>query len=364
MDQWRDLARVAADGTGVTEGDNVSIFLTDASSVAAAEAFVAECYRRGAFPQTLLTDERFDRAALEHAPVELLGRVPDVEADALRWSDVHVSFRGMQPPAPTREDDTRLAIQRAAKGAISALRWSETRWAVVRVPTQEWAEFVGIDAGKLFDEFFAGCIADWPALRAGWQHLGHRLELADRVHITAPDTDLRLDIGGRRWVTFAGEANLPDGELATAPHDHGVEGFITFPQRFYFAGRAIEGLRLTFERGTVTDVQAEEGAGLAQALIDTDDGARHVGELGIGLNPALTTLTGDLFFDEKVLGTVHIALGRAYPECGGTNQSTLHWDIVKDLRDGPHGAGDLLVDGEPLIRAGQVTSPLAGAHTR
>lgn len=359
--RWAELARTVADGTGVRSGDAVSIFLTDAAAVASVEAFVAEVHRRGAFPQVLLTDERFDRAALEHGGIDQLARVPDLEAHALRWSDVHVSFRGMLPPVATPGDDQRLAAQRTAKGAVSALRWAETRWAIVRVPTAAWARFTGIDESALFDEFFAGSTADWAQLRRGWQSVAEQLAGADTVRIVGADTDLRLQVSGRRWVVFAGEANLPDGEIATAPLEDGVSGTITFPERFYFAGRAVSGLRLSFESGRVVDVHAEEGEGLARALIATDPGAQRVGELGIGVNPAMTTLTGDLFFDEKILGTVHIALGRAYPECGGTNSSTLHWDIVKDLR-GHAGSepASLLVDGRPLIDAGRATTALTG----
>ncbi|AYY12257.1 aminopeptidase [Actinobacteria bacterium YIM 96077] len=357
--QWAELARTIADGTGTQAGDAVSVFLTDAGSVTAVDAFVAEVYRRGAFPQVLLTDERFDRSALEHADAAQLARVPDLEAEALRWSDVHVSFRGMLPPASPNMDDDRVATQRRAKGAISALRWSETRWAVVRVPTAEWARFTGIDEAALFDEFFAGCLRDWPAARHTWRGLAERLGRAGTMRITGPDTDLELGVSERTWVVFAGEANLPDGEIATAPVEESVTGYITFPERFYFAGRAVEGLRLTFEQGAVVDVHADEGEGLARALLATDPGARYVGELGIGVNAAMTTLTGDLFFDEKVLGTVHIALGRGYPECGGINQSTLHWDIVKDLRhDSRSGPGSLVVDGVSLIENGTVQPEL------
>ena len=175
-----------------------------------------------------------------------------------------------------------------------------------------------------------------------------------RIH--SPDTDLTLRTAGRSWVVFGGEANFPDGEIATAPLEDGVSGSITFPGAFVFAGETFEDLRLTFAEGRITRVEAARGAGLAKALLATDDGAARVGELGIGLNPRMATMTGDLFFDEKILGTVHIAMGRAYPQCGGTNHSALHWDIVKDLR-GP-AAGSLVVDDTAYIDQGQITDEL------
>lgn len=358
--RWARLAQVLADGTAVTAGDRVSVFLTDAGCVEAAEAVVTEVLRRGGLPQVLLTDERFDRAALATASTAQLSWVPELEAEALRWSDVHLSLRGMLPPAPPPAPaDDRVAAQRRAKGVISTLRWEETRWAIVRVPTAAWAAFAGIDQERLSDEFFAGCLMDWPARRAGWAALADRLSTARRVRIRSDDTDLTLETAERSWVVFGGEANLPDGEIATAPHEHGVSGFIAFPGRFVFAGAAFEDLRLEIADGRVTEVEAARGAGLARALVATDEGAARIGELGIGLNPEMTTMTGDLFFDEKILGTVHIALGRAYPQCGGTNHSALHWDIVKDLR-GP-ADGSLVIDEQAYVDRGVVTDALGAS---
>jgi len=355
-ERWREVARVVADGVAVTEGEIVGIFLTDHESFAAVEAFAAEVYRRGAHPHVILTDERLDRVALELSDAASLARVPVIEAESMRLSDVHVSFRGMVPPDRLDESDAfpaKLAAQRKAKGVISGLRWQETRWAIVRVPTLAWARYRGIDPDVLFDEFFAGCTLDWQHEREAWKELADRLNRTEVVRIVAPDTDLSLRVGGRTAVVFAGEANWPDGEVATAPLDHGVDGYITFADAFTFASATFSGLRLEFRDGAVVSVSAAEGEEVARALLDTDDGSRRVGELGIGLNPSMSRWTGDLLLDEKILGTVHIALGRAYPECGGTNRSSLHWDIVKDLRPGSAGgAGSIYFDGEPVILDG------------
>lgn len=173
--------------------------------------------------------------------------------------------------------------------------------------------------------------------------------------ITSPDTDLRIGIVGRTAALFAGEANIPDGEIATAPVDDQVDGYITFPGTTVFAGQLFDNLFLRFDAGRVVEVRADRGADIAQALVDTDAGSCRVGELGIGVSSAVQQWTGDLFIDEKILGTVHLALGRAYPECGGVNQSTLHWDIVKDLRtSAAGGAGTLAIDGAPVIESGRV----------
>lgn len=354
---WAALATQIADGTAVVAGSKVSIFLTDVQGMPAVEAFVEEVYRRGGIPQVVLSDERFDRAAVAHAAADTLAAPAPLEALSLEWADVHVSFRPMAVPVAGPIDEERLALQRRGKGQVSTLRWQNTRWAIVRVPTPAWAELIGCDYDALLGEFFAGCIANWAEKRASWETLAGELEQSDLVRIIAPDTDLRLGTAGRKWIVFAGEANLPDGELATAPVNDQVDGHITFPGSFWFAGAEIADLRLDFEAGLVTSVRARTGETLARRLLSTDSGSSRVGELGIGTNAAVQTMTGDLFMDEKILGTVHIALGRAYPECGGTNESSLHWDIVKDLR----GPGcSLWVGDRALIDNGVIDPALAG----
>src|SRR5690606_25067475 len=201
-----------------------------------------------------------------------------------------------------------------AKGLVSAMRWRETRWAVVRLPTPGWADSIGVPFDTLMSEFLDGCLLDWSAVRPRWEAAARRLERAETVTLLSDDTELRLRVDGRRWAVFAGEANWPDGELATAPLDDGVDGHIRFPEPFVFASNRIDNLCLRFEKGEVVEVSADAGEDVARALIAKDAGARRVGELGIGVNPLMRTMTGDLFFDEKILGTAHIALGRAYPQ--------------------------------------------------
>ncbi|AVG24200.1 Aminopeptidase PepS [Pontimonas salivibrio] len=329
--RWADLARQLARGTQLSAGDKASIFMTDAGAMPAVEAFVEECYRCGAEPAVLLTTDEFDRAALRHLPDEVLHIAPGLELAAMEWSDVHVSFRSMVPPGPNLSP-RRSALQRRGKGLVSQARWESTRWCLVRVPTPEWADFIGEDFSQVQEEFFAGTLADWDALSSQQSDLCEHLNSATWVRVTSTDTDLTFGVKGRSWVGFAGEANLPDGEVATAPLDDEVDGHITFPGTFWFAGVAISDLRLVFERGLVVSAEASEGADFVTTLLESDPGARRVGELGIGTNSLIRTFTGDLLIDEKIMGTMHLALGRAYPECGGINESSIHWDIVKDLR--------------------------------
>ena len=358
---WTTIGRLVADGVTVSEGDRVSVFVTDAAATDAAAAFVDEGWRRGAVVQVLATDERFDASALRWADESVLQAPMPLEAAAIEWSDVHVSFRAMTPPVPGA-DPRRLAALRRGRGVVSTMRWQGTRWALVRVPTREWAAAMGVDADVMLREWAASFDADWADASRRMQALCDRLSEADGAVIEDDWGVLEFDLRGRVWVPFAGTANWPDGEVATAPRETAVTGRIRFPGTLAFGGVVVRDLQLRFEDGVVVDEQAADGLPFVRELLDADDGARRVGELGIGTNAALTTTTGDLLVDEKILGTVHIALGRAYPECGGVNSSSLHWDIVKDLRGGDGAPpGTLRVGDDLLVAEGAVQPVLIAA---
>lgn len=357
---WTVIGRLVADGVEVAEGDRVSVFVTDGAATDAVAAFVEEGWRRGAVVQVLATDERFDASALRWADVSVLQAPMPLEAAAMQWSDVHVSFRAMTPPLPGA-DPRRLAALRRGRGVVSTMRWQGTRWALVRVPTLGWAEAMGVDAETMLQEWSASFDADWSAARQRMQALCDRLDGVPTAVISDEESSLELNLRGRTWVPFAGTANWPDGEIAIAPLETRVDGVIRFPGALSFAGGVVRDLELRLEDGVVVQEQAAQGLDLVRELLATDDGARRVGELGIGTNAALQTTTGDLLVDEKILGTVHIALGRAYPECGGVNESSLHWDIVKDLRGGRGASPGSLQVGEDVLVDRGVVSPVLSA---
>jgi aminopeptidase len=357
---WDALARSMAVSLQLGAGSRVGVTTTGPGADEAVAAFVHEVYRRGGNAQVVLADTRYDRYALADAADSVLGEPPPLQLAMLRWSNVFVAFRPMAAPSPAAPlDAARLARQRQALGQVSSARWRQRQWAIVRVPTPAWADTAGMSYDTLLAQFRGGAMLDWPRWRTRWTEVAARLGRARRVRIQAPGTDLSLDVGGRRWVPFAGEHNIPDGELATAPVEDSAEGTITFPGPFWFADTQFRGLSLRFAAGQVTEVTAKVGREVAQAILSSDRGAARIGELGLGLNPQMTAWTGDLFFDEKILGTVHLALGRGYPECGGVNESAVHWDIVLDLRPAA-GGGSLLIDGHPLISGGIPQPPLAG----
>jgi aminopeptidase len=191
--------------------------------------------------------------------------------------------------------------------------------------------------------------AAWGELRALQQRLVERLSRASELRIEADGTDLRLGVAGRTWVNSDGRRNMPSGEVFTGPVEDSAEGRIRFTIPSSPSGFEVAGIELELRAGRVVRARAERGQEYLLAALETDPGARFLGEVGIGTNSGIDRPTGAILFDEKIGGTVHLALGRSYPETGGTNVSALHWDMICDLRAG----GRLSADGEVIQADGE-----------
>jgi aminopeptidase len=176
------------------------------------------------------------------------------------------------------------------------------------------------------------------------------LEKSRAVRIVGKETDLAFSIRGRKAIPCAGEYNMPDGEIFTAPVETSVEGKVCFEFPAIAGGREVAGIRLRFEKGKVVEATAEKNEAYLKEMLAADPGACRLGEFGIGANPGVTEFTRDILLDEKMGGTIHLAVGRSYPESGGRNRSAVHWDMIKDLR----GEGELFLDGKPVLRTGSL----------
>ena len=357
---WSRLAdRILDESVALRPGENLLVTLTSPTVYPLAQALAEGAVRRGANHHALLHTEDVDEAIRRVGNDDQARARLAVELYAMSWADTHVALRALVPPAGEPGDDgfgRRAALLRAAHGEVSAARWAQTRWCIVRVPTPAYADYLGLTYEALTAEFVRGSVDDdgW----SSWKTLAASLDGAREVQIVGDETDLSFSVEGRTWKLFDGRMNLPDGEIATAPVESTVEGHITFTDPVVFGGQRIERMRLDFHHGRVTHVDAGPSTGFVETIVATDDGAARVGEYGIGVNRHIQSWTQDLFFDEKIVGTTHIALGRAYPECGGVNQSAIHWDIVKDLRPGPDRVGGVVyIDGEPIVEGAELRAP-------
>jgi aminopeptidase len=199
------------------------------------------------------------------------------------------------------------------------------------------------------DFVFSATNVDYAEMERSMKAVVERFDRASKVRIVGKETDLTVDIAGRKGVICAGTNNVPDGEIFYSPNHLLTEGRIYYDWPTVYNGREISGIRLVFEKGRVVQASAEKGEDALLAALDTDEGARYLGELGIGMNFGITRPTKDILFDEKIGGSVHLALGRAYEEAGGGNESLIHWDMVKNLKDG----GEIHLDGELVQKDGK-----------
>ena len=231
-------------------------------------------------------------------------------------------------------------------------RWCRTIWPTSALAQQagmtddEYAAFLG--RALLVDR--ADPVAAWQELSARQERLVQRLSCTRKIHIQAAGTDLQLRVDGRTWINSDGRRNMPSGEVFTGPLEDSASGTIKFEIPSSPRGVEVTDVELEFRDGEVVAASAARGDPYLQEVLGTDPRARFLGELGIGTNEGIDRATGSILLDEKMAGTVHLALGRSYPETGGRNSSALHWDLICDLRDG----GRLCADGEPIVEDGRV----------
>jgi aminopeptidase len=281
------------------------------------------------------------------APIELL----DVQqADAVIGITAPANTRALASIDPALIARAVRAQAEVREGRL-ATRWCGTLWPTSALAQQaamgdeEYAAFV---SSALFLDR-PDPAAAWRELSGTQQGLVDRLSRASEIKIEAEGTDLTLRVDGRTWINSDGKHNMPSGEVFTGPLEDSANGTIRFTVPTSPRGVEVTGVELTFHEGTVTSARADRGQPYLDAALATDDGARRLGELGIGTNPGIDRATGLVLLDEKMAGTVHLALGRSYPETGGRNSSALHWDLICDLRAG----GRLSADGKVINENGK-----------
>ena len=200
------------------------------------------------------------------------------------------------------------------------------------------------------DFLFGACLLDWKAEGERMRRYADRFDAASEVRIVGAGTDLRLGIEGRTMRVDAGGSNMPGGEFFCSPVEDSAEGEIVFGEfPAVYLGRELNGVRLRFEGGEIVEASADSEEAFLLEMLERHQGSKRLGELGIGCNPGITRYMKNTLFDEKIDGTVHVALGNGFPHLGGKNESTIHWDIVKDLRTG----GKLYLDGELVQQDGR-----------
>lgn len=271
---------------------------------------------------------------------------------AIRGEDNLATLAGIAP--------ARLAIGRRARKPLLDIFMErkgrgELKTCLTQYPTNASAQQAGMSLADHADFVFAACFCDRPDPIQAWQQLSREqqryvdlLGSVRNIRIEGPGTDLSLSVAGRRWINSDGRANFPSGEVFTGPIEDSADGRIAFDVPTLFSGQLVEGIELEFRAGRVIAARAGRGEAMLTSALDTDERSRYLGEFAFGLNYAIRRPTGNILFDEKIGGTIHLAIGAGYPETGSTNRSGIHWDMIKDMKQ-----GRVIADGKVVYENGR-----------
>ena len=347
----------------VKPGDEVSIMGTTL-----AEPLILELYRavleRDGIPQIMMSPTVQGEYLYRYASDAVLEKISDLTHYAAER--VNISYHVLSDDntrAMSEVDPAKMVRRRRAFRPISEISnkrevEGDFTWSLTLFPTAAYAQDAEMSLLDYSDFVFEACMLNdddpvgrWRELSERQQHLVDFLDQAHEVHVRGPGTDLRLGIGGRTWVNSDGKHNFPSGEVFTGPVENEVNGTITFNFPGVYSGREVRGVQLTFEEGKVVKASAEHNQAFLNEMLDTDDGARYLGEVAFGTNYGIQRFMRNTLFDEKIGGTMHFALGRSLPLTGGENKSAIHWDLVLDLRED----SEVRVDGELFQQNGFFT---------
>ncbi len=319
-------------------------------------AVYEELIRAGAYPLVRMTPRGASEIFFANAKKHHLDEIAPYQkmlANELAgtiYVDSSPNTRALSAVDPKKQ----ARVSRASKPVREII--IKKKWCITLFPTQAYAQDAEMSLADFEKFVYAATFADrkdpikeWRALEARQEKLIRKLRGAKTVRIVGPDTDLTLSVRGRKFINSAGRYNMPSGEVFTGPVENSAEGHIRFDYPVCHAGREIDGIRLVFRKGRVVEATATKNQDFLLAMIDMDKGGRYLGELGIGTNYGIQKFIKNILFDEKIGGTIHLALGQSYAETGGKNQSALHWDMIKDLRRG----GALYVDGKAFQKNGK-----------
>jgi aminopeptidase len=316
----------------------------------------------GGHPMTLVSlpgiTEVFFRYASDeqlryvHEPLKLIYETYDARIRIIAESNTK-ELSGVDPAKMVVRDQAHTELMKIFMERSAS---KELRWVVAPFPTNAYAQDADMSLSQYEDFVYDACmpvlddpVGYWREFEAWQQKIVDWLATKDRIHVIGPETDLQLSIAGRTFYNSAGKHNVPDGEVFTGPVEDSVEGHVYFSYPAIHMGREVIGIRLWFEKGKVVKASAEKNEDFLLQTLDTDEGARYVGEFAIGTNEAITCFTRQILFDEKINGSFHMALGAGYPETGSKNKSAIHWDMICGLGDG----GEIWADGELLYKNGE-----------
>lgn len=332
----------------VKPGERVLIDVSGTDTHPLAEALIDAAYERGAQPFLMLSEPRLTRALLRQGDKAQMDKRAQWELAQMKDIDCYVAVRGGANSAELSDVPAeKMTLFSKAMSEVLRERVDRTRWVVLRFPTPSMAQQAEMSTAAFEDFYYQVCTLDYAKMDQAMDALVARLDAADRVHLKAPGTDLTFSIRGIPAIKCAGECNIPDGEVFTAPVRDSVNGTITYNAPSRYRGQTFENVCFTFRDGQIIEATANHTEAL-EDILNTDPGARYIGEFAFGVNPYITKPMNDILFDEKIAGSIHFTPGACYEEAPNGNESDVHWDLVL-MMDAGSGGGEIYLDQE-LIR--------------
>jgi len=337
-------------------GEKILIEVIDAGIPLALEV-VKETYRVGGVPFTIVRNKRLDRQIMLGATRGQLDRMAQYELVQMKEMDAYIGIRGAENANETADvpgEQHQLFMTHYSRPVMEE-RVNNTKWCVMRYPSPSMAQSANMSTEAFEDFYFDVCTLDYGKMARAMEPLKELMERTDQVRLVGKGTDLSFSIKGLPAIPCAGEMNIPDGEIFTAPVRNSVNGVITYNTPAVYQGLTYEQIRLEFQNGKIIKATSNEREKLNQ-VFDTDEGARFIGEFSIGVNPYILKPMKDTLFDEKICGSIHFTPGQAYQECDNGNRSAIHWDLVL-IQQPEFGGGEIYFDGQLIRKDGRFTLP-------
>ena len=315
-------------------------------------ALVRAARNAGGIPFAQVYHARVNRALALEASDRQLNVMASHELTRMKKMDAYIAVRGSHNITELADvPPNKMKLIGKKMRPVQDQRVKRTKWVVLRWPTPSMAQLAGMSTEAFEDFYFDVCTLNYRKLQPGMKALKQLMERTNRVEIKAPGTDLTFSIKGIPAVICGGDRNIPDGEVFTAPVKDSVEGQVTFNAPSIYQGTAFDGVRLKFKRGKIIDASSNETKKLNK-ILDSDEGARYVGEFSLGFNPRVFQPMRDILFDEKIAGSFHFTPGQAYEEADNGNRSQVHWDLVSIQRP-DYGGGEIHFDGKLIRKNGE-----------
>lgn len=340
--------------TALKKGERILLDLHDVPD-AIGVALIRETRKRGAIPLLRVHHGRLTREMLRGATDDQYTLISRHLLEEMKDMNAYIAIRGSDNIAENSDvpgDKMKLAMRHMRK--VLDHRIKKTKWCVLRWPTPSMAQQAGMSTEQFEDFFFKVCLHDYRSMVGPMNALKRLMDRTDKVHITGPGTDLRFSIKGIPTLISAGNYNIPDGEVFTSPVKDSVEGHITYNAPTIYQGIGFDNIRFEFSKGRIVKACAgdKDKTKALNQILDSDAGARYIGEFAIGVNPVIREPMRDILFDEKIGGSFHFTPGQAYEDADNGNRSQVHWDIVNIQRK-DYGGGEMYFDGKLVRKDGK-----------